>query len=192
MYGAAVLDACTQLADRLAPYRAKMPNASVRELANAAWLDRVDLCAHGFYKTPDVTGFGGTFPFNYFCFGSSVSEVELDTLTGDFHVLRTDIVMDVGNPINPAIDIGQVEGGFVQVSGPPASCQTAVCPPGSTACASTSHLYPSHRSCPGLVVRRFLVRSLPCSLLRNSNMPCPGCIAAHVCPLPPLNAPRGA
>eukprot|EP00873_Tetraselmis_striata_P035166 jgi/Tetstr1/455430/TSEL_042261.t1 len=114
MYGAAVLDACDQLATRLAPYRAKMPEASIRELANAAWLDRVDLCAHGFYKTPDVTGFGGTFPFNYFCFGSSVSEVELDTLTGDFHVLRTDIVMDVGNPINPAIDIGQVEGGFVQ------------------------------------------------------------------------------
>lgn len=49
-------------------------------------------------------------PFNYFCFGAGVSEVELDVLTGDFHVLRSDLVMDVGNPLNPAIDIGQVRG----------------------------------------------------------------------------------
>ena len=45
---------------------------------------RVDLSAHGFYKTPDVTGFGGALPFNYFTFGASCSEVELDTLTGGF------------------------------------------------------------------------------------------------------------
>lgn len=54
-------------------------------------------------------------PFNYFVFGAAVSEVELDCLTGDWHCLRSDVVIDVGNPINPAIDIGQVEGGFVQV-----------------------------------------------------------------------------
>jgi xanthine dehydrogenase/oxidase len=53
-------------------------------------------------------GFGGARPFNYFVFGTAVSEVELDTLTGDWQLLRSDIVMDVGNPINPAIDIGQV------------------------------------------------------------------------------------
>lgn len=53
-------------------------------------------------------GEGGNRPFNYYCYGAAVSEVELDTLTGDFQILRTDIVMDVGNPINPAIDIGQV------------------------------------------------------------------------------------
>ena len=54
-------------------------------------------------------------PFNYFVFGAAVAEVELDCLTGDWHCLRSDVVIDVGNPINPAIDIGQVEGGFVQV-----------------------------------------------------------------------------
>ena len=54
------------------------------------------------------TGFGGPRPFNYFVFGAAVSEVELDTLTGDWQLLRSDVVMDVGNPINPAIDIGQV------------------------------------------------------------------------------------
>ena len=50
----------------------------------AAHLSRVDLSAHGFYKTPDITGFGGTRPFSYFTYGAAASEVELDTLTGDF------------------------------------------------------------------------------------------------------------
>lgn len=48
-------------------------------------------------------------PFNYFCYGAALSEVELDTLTGDFHLLRTDLCMDVGQSLNPAIDIGQVQ-----------------------------------------------------------------------------------
>lgn len=54
-------------------------------------------------------------PFNYFTYGAACSEVELDTLTGDFQALRTHICMDVGSSVNPAIDIGQVEGGFIQV-----------------------------------------------------------------------------
>ena len=78
----AVADACRQLNERLEPFREKMPDASFREIVNAAYFERVDLSAHGFYKTPDVTGFGGTLPFNYFTFGASCSEVELDTLTG--------------------------------------------------------------------------------------------------------------
>ena len=78
----AVADACRQLNERLAPFKEKMPDASFREIVNAAYFERVDLSAHGFYKTPDVTGFGGALPFNYFTFGAACSEVELDTLTG--------------------------------------------------------------------------------------------------------------
>lgn len=54
-------------------------------------------------------------PYLYFTYGTACSEVEIDCLTGDHHVLRTDIVMDVGDSLNPAIDIGQIEGGFIQV-----------------------------------------------------------------------------
>eukprot|EP00775_Hariotina_reticulata_P012370 gene12370-12505_t len=119
LYGMAVLDACQQISARLAPYRqeAAAKGWSFKDIATQAYMDRVDLSAHGFYATPEITGFGGARPFNYFVFGAAVSEVELDALTGDWHLLRTDIVMDVGNPINPAIDIGQVEGGFVQGMG---------------------------------------------------------------------------
>ncbi|CAD7700908.1 unnamed protein product [Ostreobium quekettii] len=117
LYGGAVMDACKQIADRLAPYRSQSPDAPFVEIVKKAYADRVDLSAHGFFITPDVTGWGGKRPFNYFCYGAACSEVELDVLTGDWHILRTDIVMDVGNPLNPAIDIGQVEGGFVQGMG---------------------------------------------------------------------------
>ncbi|KAL0052613.1 hypothetical protein WJX82_004790 [Trebouxia sp. C0006] len=117
MYGSAAADACAQLNARLKPYREQRPDSTFTELVNAAYLDRVDLSAHGFYATPDVTGFGDDMPFNYFTYGAACSEVELDTLTGDFQSLRTHIVMDVGSSVNPAIDIGQVEGGFVQGMG---------------------------------------------------------------------------
>ena len=56
MYGAATSDACRQLNERLAPYREARPDATFKELVNAAYLDRVDLSAHGFYATPDITG----------------------------------------------------------------------------------------------------------------------------------------
>ena len=74
-------------------------------------MERVNLSAQGFYKTPDLsfdwsTGKGNL--YSYFSFGASASEVEVDTLTGDFTILRSDLVMDVGNSLNPAIDIGQV------------------------------------------------------------------------------------
>jgi glutathione S-transferase len=56
-YGAAILDACAQLNERLAPLREKMgQEASMADIAAAAWMSRIDLCAHGFYKTPDITG----------------------------------------------------------------------------------------------------------------------------------------
>lgn len=118
--GFAVQDACKQINKRLEPLRAKNPGASLDTLALAAFLDRIDLSAHGFYKTPDI---GYNFetqegkPFHYFAYGVAATEVEVDILTGDYTVLRTDIVHDVGSSLNPAVDIGQVEGGFVQGQG---------------------------------------------------------------------------
>ena len=115
LYGMAVLKACEELKARLAPYRAQLgPDAAFAEVAKAAYMDRVDLCCHGWYSTPGIEGFGSKRPFKYFCYGATASEVEVDALTGDFQTLRSDLVMDVGTSINPAIDIGQVEGGFVQ------------------------------------------------------------------------------
>jgi xanthine dehydrogenase/oxidase len=99
-----------QLNERLAPFREKMPGASFKELVQAAWFDRVNLSAQAFYKVP-VSGFnfetGEGKPFCYFTSGVAATEVQIDTLTGDYRPLRTDIVMDVGKSINPAIDVGQ-------------------------------------------------------------------------------------
>lgn len=91
-----------------------------KELVNLAYMNRISLSANGFYKTPkifwDRAAAKGR-PFFYFAYGASVSEVVVDTLTGEYKMLRTDILHDVGRSINPAIDIGQIEGGFVQGAG---------------------------------------------------------------------------
>lgn len=93
---------------------------SFSEAAQIAYLDRVSLSATGFYKTPKlawdrIRGEGR--PFFYFAYGAAVSEVALDVLTGESRILRTDILHDAGASLNPAIDIGQIEGGFVQGAG---------------------------------------------------------------------------
>ncbi|HHI82513.1 MAG TPA: xanthine dehydrogenase molybdopterin binding subunit, partial [Rhizobiales bacterium] len=85
-----------------------------------AYMARTHLSAAGFYKTPEIhwnreTGTGH--PFYYFAYGAAVSEVSIDTLTGEYQVERTDILHDVGRSLNPAIDRGQVEGAFVQGMG---------------------------------------------------------------------------
>lgn len=113
LYGGAVLNACTILYERLAPYRTKYPKDSWDEWINKAYLERVSLSATGFFATKDI-GPGTGKIFNYLTYGSAVSEVEINCLTGCHQVIRTDIVMDVGSSINPAIDIGQIEGGFMQ------------------------------------------------------------------------------
>ncbi|WP_029616955.1 xanthine dehydrogenase molybdopterin binding subunit [Pseudorhizobium marinum] len=89
-------------------------------LVRAAYYDRVQLSAAGFYKTPDIhwdREAGRGRPFYYYAYGAAVSEVSIDTLTGEYLVDRTDILHDVGKSLNPAIDIGQIEGGFVQGMG---------------------------------------------------------------------------
>ena len=93
---------------------------SFAELAQKAYLARVSLSATGYYKTPkihyDRSKAKGR-PFFYYATGASVSEVLLDTLTGEYRVTQVDILHDVGRSINPALDIGQIEGGFIQGMG---------------------------------------------------------------------------
>ena len=90
------------------------------ELVKLAYLNRIQLSATGFYRTPKVhydreTASGR--PFFYFAYGAAVSEVAIDTLTGESKLLRVDILHDVGRSLNPAIDLGQIEGGFIQGMG---------------------------------------------------------------------------
>ncbi|KAL8839786.1 MAG: hypothetical protein Q9170_001597 [Blastenia crenularia] len=119
--GYAIWNACDQLNERLKPYREKFgKDASMKEIAHAAYFDRVNLSANGFYKTPDIGYVWGPNTgqmFFYFTQGVAAAEVEIDTLTGDWTCLRADIKMDVGRSINPAIDYGQIEGAFVQGQG---------------------------------------------------------------------------
>lgn len=118
--GYAIFNACEQLNERLEPYREKTPNATLKELANAAYLDRVNLSAQGYYRTPDIGYVWGKNTgqmFFYFTQGVTAAEVQLDTLTGDWTPLRADIKMDVGRSINPSVDYGQIEGAFIQGQG---------------------------------------------------------------------------
>jgi xanthine dehydrogenase large subunit len=90
------------------------------ELARLAHLGRISLSSTGFYRTPkihwDPVAMKGR-PFFYFSFGAAVAEVAIDTLTGESRVLRADLVQDCGRSLNPAIDLGQIEGAFVQGMG---------------------------------------------------------------------------
>ncbi len=137
--GMAVLDAAQQLVLRLNEFTAGhygVPIAQVsilndrvrvgdvtypfEEIVKLAYLNRIHLSAAGFYKTPDI-GFdfehGTGRPFYYFANGAAASEVIVDTRTGEYRLSRVDILHDVGRSLNPAIDLGQIEGGFVQGMG---------------------------------------------------------------------------
>ena len=100
--------------------RAGAAEMSFAEAAKTCYLGRVSLSSTGFYATPkihwDKTRSCGR-PFYYFAYGAAVSEVAVDLLTGENRILRTDILHDAGRSLNPAIDTGQIEGGFVQGAG---------------------------------------------------------------------------
>ncbi len=137
--GMAVQAACDTIRDRIAAHLAEvhqtspdtvqfiggMVSVGKEELTFAqavasAYQNRVSLSSTGFYKTPDIewdriTGRGR--PFFYFAYGAAVTEVVIDTLTGENRILRTDILHDAGASLNPALDIGQIEGGYVQGAG---------------------------------------------------------------------------
>ena len=133
MNGMAVKDACDQIKARLAAHLgaedAVFENgevywsggrASWEDVVKDAYLNRVSLAASGFYATPKIEWdreAGRGRPFYYFAYGAAVTEVLLDTLTGENRMLRADILHDVGKSLNPAIDLGQVEGGFIQGAG---------------------------------------------------------------------------
>lgn len=93
---------------------------SFAEAARKAWLGRISLSSTGFYATPEIEYDRASHkgrPFYYFAYGAAVSEVVIDTLTGEHKVLAVDILHDVGRSLNPAIDRGQIEGGFMQGQG---------------------------------------------------------------------------
>jgi xanthine dehydrogenase large subunit len=137
--GAAIMNATAQMRARLAPVAANMLGCKDTDVnfannmahgggksvewtavAKQAWMDRVGLSVAGFYMTPEIKYDFATLTghaFYYYCYGASVSEVEIDTRTGEWWLKAVDIVHDAGKSINPAIDKGQIEGGYVQGMG---------------------------------------------------------------------------
>ncbi len=135
----AALDAARQIRERLAacaahafggaPGDVRFADAMVHvagrrlpfdELVRRAYLERVQLWSDGFYATPGLSWDRDTLqghPFHYYAYGAAVSEVVVDTLTGESCLLRADLLHDAGRSLNPAIDIGQIEGGFIQGMG---------------------------------------------------------------------------
>ncbi|GJF21105.1 MULTISPECIES: xanthine dehydrogenase molybdopterin binding subunit [Streptomyces] len=139
--GGAVKNACEQLRERLLQVAASQLGANASDvrivegvaralgsdkelawddLVHTAYFQRVQLSAAGFYRTEglhwDAKTFRGS-PFKYFAHGAAATEVEVDGFTGAYRIRRVDIVHDVGDSLSPMIDIGQVEGGFVQGAG---------------------------------------------------------------------------
>ncbi|MCX7567341.1 xanthine dehydrogenase molybdopterin binding subunit [Sulfitobacter sp. F26169L] len=137
--GMAVVNACETIRKRMASHLAQVHQCATEDIrfaeghvfagaetltfaeaAQSSYLARVSLSATGFYKTPDIQWDrikGKGRPFFYFAYGAAVTEVVIDTLTGENRILRADILHDAGQSLNPALDIGQIEGGYVQGAG---------------------------------------------------------------------------
>lgn len=137
--GKAAQDAARRVRERLAALAARLHGGAPQEvrfaqdmvhvgdvrmpfarLVTQAYMERIQLWSDGFYATPGLHWDRETLtgrPFHYFAYGAAVSEVMVDTLTGEWRLLRADLLHDVGQSLNPAIDLGQVDGGFVQGMG---------------------------------------------------------------------------
>jgi xanthine dehydrogenase large subunit len=192
--GAAVVNACEQLRERLAPVAAQIigchaadvefSNGLVREngasrsvpfasVCTRAYLERVPLFAQGYYRTPGIhfdyaTGQGQ--PFHYFAYGAAVSEVEVDGFTGDCRILRADLLQDVGDSVAPIVDRGQLEGGFLQGVGWLTLEELLWDARGrlATAGASTYKL-PSWSELPEVFIANFLERATEPSVVMGSK-----------------------
>jgi len=137
--GMAVQVACDTIRDRIADHLAERYQTTIDQIrfaqgqvhigeevisfaqaAASAYENRVSLSSTGYYKTPEIEWDrikGRGRPFFYFAYGAAVTEVVIDTLTGENRILRADILHDAGASLNPALDIGQIEGGYVQGAG---------------------------------------------------------------------------
>jgi xanthine dehydrogenase large subunit len=134
--GMAALNACTKIRDRLVEFARETFGCepvftregvqlaerlmAFKDFVQQAYVARISLSATGFYRTPDIHYDRETHtgrPFYYFAYGAACSEVVVDTLTGENRTVRVDILHDVGRSLNPAIDLGQIEGGFIQGMG---------------------------------------------------------------------------
>jgi xanthine dehydrogenase large subunit len=137
--GKAAQDAARQIRERLAAFAAATWGGSAADVrfadervavnghslffadvVHAAYMARVQLWSDGFYTTPGLSWDRATLqgrPFYYYAYGAAVSEVLVDTLTGEWKLLRADLLQDAGTSLNPALDIGQVEGAFIQGMG---------------------------------------------------------------------------
>ena len=117
--GGAIKHACDQITERLAAVDAGR-GLPWEELVREAYFRRVQLWAAGFYRTEglhwDSAAMAGS-PFKYFAYGAAAAEVEVDAFTGAYRIRRVDIVHDVGDSLSPLVDLGQIEGGFVQGAG---------------------------------------------------------------------------
>ena len=178
------------------------------ELVQLAWADRVPLSATGFYKTPKINYDRETFsgrPFFYFAYGAAVTEAVVDTLTGENRTLRVDILHDCGDSLNPAIDLGQVEGGYVQGVGwltseelwwndrgelgthAPSTCKIPTC--SDLAPDFRVELMQSNPNAEDTIYRSKAVGEPPLMLALSAFHAIRDAIATEDCPTPDLQAP---